>query len=43
MLRIGAGDASILHEMRRYRSRSDVPSGLVVTIWTLDATLAAHQ
>lgn len=39
---VGAGDAAILHERERYRSRVDVPSGQTVTIWTLDQGLAAY-
>lgn len=39
---VGAGDAAILHEMRRYRSRIDVPSGQSVELWSLDAGLAAY-
>lgn len=39
---VGAGDAAILHERERYRSRVDIPSGQVVTIWTLDQGLAAY-
>lgn len=39
---LGAGDASILHELDRYRSRSDLPSALPVRLWTLDTQLAAY-
>ena len=39
---IGVGDASILHELDRYRSRSDLPSKLPVRLWTLDIHMAAH-
>ncbi|CAN5214788.1 hypothetical protein BH20ACT5_BH20ACT5_24280 [soil metagenome] len=37
---IGAGDASILLEIQRYRRR--VPSGQPIRLWTLDAALAAY-
>lgn len=37
---VGAGDACILRELAAYRSR--VPSGLTLSVWTLDAGLAAH-
>lgn len=37
---IGAGDASILLEMRLYRAR--VPSGQPVRLWTLDTGLAPY-
>jgi hypothetical protein len=40
-MQIGAGDASILHEMRRYQQQVHVPSGQKVFLWTLDANLAA--
>lgn len=39
---VGSGDASILHEVERYRSRSDVPSAQPIRLWTLDTALAAH-
>lgn len=39
---VGAGDVSILLELRRYRARSDVPSGLPVRLWTLDLGLRAY-
>lgn len=39
---IGGGDASILHELYRYRSRTDLPGALPVRLWTLDRGLAAY-
>lgn len=39
---IGSGDASILHELYRYRSRTDLPGALPVRLWTLDRGLAAY-
>lgn len=39
---VGSGDASILQELNRYRSRSDLPTGLPVRLWTLDTSLAAY-
>lgn len=40
--RVGAGDASILLELERYRQRSDVPSQLPVELWSLEAGLQAY-
>lgn len=40
--KVGAGDAAILHERRRYLARADVPSNMPVTIWTYDNGLRAH-
>jgi len=40
--KVGTGDAAILHEVRRYRDRADVPSGQHVTIWSLDAGLSSY-
>lgn len=37
---MGSGDASILHEMDRYRRK--IPSATPVSLWTLDEQLAAH-
>ncbi len=39
---VGSGDASILLELSRYRSRSDLPSALPVRLWTLDEGLGAY-
>lgn len=39
--RVGAGDASIIHEARRYRRQTHVPSGQRVRIWSLDVGLNA--
>ena len=39
---VGTGDGSILLELERYRSRSDVPSALPVRLWTLDQGLQAY-
>jgi hypothetical protein len=41
MAGIGSGDASLLHEMDRYRSK--VPSATPIRLWSLDALLAAHS
>lgn len=40
--KLGSGDVSILHELDRYRSRSDLPGGLPVRLWTLDRQLASY-
>lgn len=40
--KLGSGDVSILHELDRYRRRSDLPSKLPVRLWTLDGQLAAY-
>lgn len=40
--KVGSGDASILHELDRYRERSDLPSALPVRLWTLDAQLSSY-
>lgn len=39
---LGSGDASILLELHRYRSRTDLSSALPVWLWTLDEDLAAY-
>jgi hypothetical protein len=39
---VGSGDASIVHELNRYRERSDLPSALPVRLWTLDVVLAGY-
>ncbi len=39
---VGSGDTSILLELQRYRERTDLPSGLPIRLWTLDAKLAAY-
>lgn len=40
--KVGAGDAAILHERRRFQERVDVPSGQPVRIWTYDNGLRAY-
>ena len=39
---IGSGDAAILHELDRFRGRTDFPLAKHTRLWTLDAKLAAH-
>jgi hypothetical protein len=31
-----------VHELNRYRERSDLPSALPVRLWTLDVVLAGY-
>lgn len=38
---VGAGDASIIHEARRYKRQTHVPSGQKVVIWSTDTNLNA--
>lgn len=33
---VGVGDASIVHEMERYRSSTNTPSAQSIRLWTLD-------
>ncbi len=40
MMGIGSGDASLLMEMDRYRTK--VPSATPVRLWSLDELLSAH-
>ncbi len=40
--RVGAGDAAILHERRRFQERVDIPSARPVRIWTYDDGLRAY-
>lgn len=42
LTQVGSGDASILHELDRFRGRVDLPSQLPIRLWTLDAQLKAH-
>lgn len=37
--KVGAGDAAILHELQRFRTRVDVPSQIPLEIWTKDGAL----
>lgn len=39
---IGAGDAAILLEVRRFRERVDLPSGRIVRLWSSDRALMAY-
>jgi hypothetical protein len=40
--KVSSGDASILHELYRYRERTDLPSATPVPLWTVDALLDGY-